>query len=115
LRSGEEYSPFTLVVDDEFEDTMSVGCAEGDGVFSRCTAHRGKRCTNVGVKHRKLELQICQAGVRLPSALFRVILGDISAIDELIICGVKFARSSNINTVMFGLIDAKHEGFLECP
>lgn len=76
-----EYTPFTLVVDKEFENTVSVGCAEGDRVFTRGAAHRRERCTNVGVKHRKLELQILQGRVRFPSALLGVILGDISVVD----------------------------------
>ena len=76
-----EYAPFTLVVDNKFENTVPVGGAESDRVFTRGAAHRMECCANVGVKHRKLELQILQGRVRFPSVLLGVVLGDISVVD----------------------------------
>jgi hypothetical protein len=50
------YPPFSLVIDHEFEDTVSVRGTECNRVCTRGPRHRWKRRANVGVKHGEFKL-----------------------------------------------------------
>jgi hypothetical protein len=58
--------PFTLVVNDEFENTMSIWCAEGNGVFSCRSRYRVESGTDVRIQHGEFQLQVVDPGVGFP-------------------------------------------------
>ena len=64
--------PITLVVDDKFKHTMTIGYTEGDRIFARRAWYRWQRRANVGVEHCELKLHILNAGVWFPGVFGRV-------------------------------------------
>lgn len=74
------YSPFALVFDDELEYAVPVRDAEGNRVLARLSRDREKRGPNVGVEHGEVELQVLDAGVRLPHVQLGIVLGDVRSV-----------------------------------
>ena len=76
----ENDEPLAFPVNHELEDTMPVWCAEGDRVLSRNTSHRWEGGADVGVEHRKLELEVINSRVRLPSVCLGVEFGNVDRV-----------------------------------
>ena len=71
--------PFALMIDHEFEYTMTVRHSEGRGVLPGSTFDRWEGGANEGVEHRELKLKVLQSGIGLPFTLCGVPFRDVGA------------------------------------
>lgn len=71
--------PPALMVDDELEDTMSIGCSERDRILPWLSRDRWKGRTDMGIQHSEFKLKITNPRVRLPRGDLGVVSRYFSA------------------------------------
>lgn len=76
------------MVDDELEDAMPVRGAERNRIHARFSGYSWKGRADMRVEHGELELDVLDAGERLPGATTSVVLGN---------AGSEFLRESEVS------------------
>jgi len=106
---------FALVIDYEFENSMSVRCTECNGIFPRIACNRVERSADVGIQHREFELQVFAAGARDPVTFLWIEFREVDAVYELVVDGILLTGLRCIYFVVLDFVDTKYKAFLESP
>ena len=71
------YIPFTLVVDDELEDSVSIRRTEYHRIGSWRASDGFESSADMGVEHRELKLQVLNVGKGFPTCSPNVVFRNV--------------------------------------